>query len=344
MILQNSPSGDGGKILITGGTGFLGAYIIKELVQKNYSVRAMRRSNKLPFFIPQNIFDKVEWIDGDILDVVTLENAMNGVDTVIHAAAKVSFASGERNEMFKTNIEGTANVVNAALSQNVKKFIHVSSVAVLGRTDREEHINESNPWKENTLTTNYAVSKYRAEMEVWRAIGEGLNAVIVNPSTIIGYGDWNESSCAIFKSVYNEFPWYSNGINSFVDVEDVAKAILLLMESDINGERFILGCENYSFRKLFDLIADGFGKKHPTREATPFLGELAWRLEKVKTFFSRKRSILTKETARVARSKTYFENDKIKKFLPEFSFTPLEQTINNSCKAYEKFHAETQQR
>jgi dihydroflavonol-4-reductase len=334
-------------VFVTGGTGFLGAYIIKELVQKNYSVRAMRRSDKVPFFIPQNIFDKVEWIDGDILDVVTLENAMNGVDAVIHAAAKVSFVSGERNEMFKTNIEGAANVVNAALSQNVKKFIHVSSVAVLGRTNHEEHINESNPWKENTLTTNYALSKYRGEMEVWRAIGEGLDAAIVNPSTIIGYGDWNTSSSAIFKSVYNEFPWYSNGINSFVDVEDVARAIVLLMESDINGERFILGCDNYSFRKLFDLIADGFNKKHPSREATPFLGEIAWRLEKVKSFFSHKPSILTKETARVAQSKTYFENDKIKKFLPGFSFTPLEQTISKACNAYESnmsFHAKTPRR
>jgi dihydroflavonol-4-reductase len=312
-------------VLVTGGTGFLGAYIIKELVQKNYSVRAMRRSNKLPFFIPQNIFDKVEWIEGDIVDVVALEYAMQGVDAVIHAAAKVSFAPGERNEMFKTNIEGTANVVNAALSQNVKKLIHVSSVAVLGRTNHEEHINESNPWKQNTLTTNYAISKYRAEMEVWRAIGEGLNAVIVNPSTIIGYGDWN-------------------GINSFVDVEDVASAIVLLMDSDINGERFILGCDNYSYRKLFDLIADGFGKKHPSREATPFLGELAWRVEKVKSFFSRTPSILTKETARVAQSKTYFENDKIKTFLPGFTFTPLEQTISNACKAYKSNMSFTQQR
>ncbi|HLY68913.1 MAG TPA: NAD-dependent epimerase/dehydratase family protein [Puia sp.] len=323
------------KVLITGGTGFLGAYVIKELVQKNYSVRAIRRSSKLPFYIPPNIFDAVEWIDGDILDVVALENAMKGVDAVMHAAAKVSFTAGGRNEMLKTNAEGTANVVNAAISQNVKKFIHVSSVAVLGRTNSEEHINESNPWKENALTTNYAVSKYRAEMEVWRAIGEGLNAVIVNPSTIIGYGDWNTSSPAIFKSVYNEFPWYSNGINSFVDVEDVAKAMVLLLESNINAERFILGCDNYSFRKLFDLIADGFNKKHPSKEATPFLGELAWRLEKVKSFFSGKPSILTKETARVAQSKTYFENEKIKTFLPGFTFTPLEQTISNACKAYE---------
>jgi dihydroflavonol-4-reductase len=321
-------------IFVTGGTGFLGSYIIKELVEKKYAVRAIRRNKKLPFFISKDIFDKVEWIDGDIFDVIALEEAMAGADAVIHAAAKVSFAGNDKNELFKTNIEGTANVVNATLAQNVKKFIHVSSVAALGKTIDGEQINETNPWKEITFTSNYGESKYHAEMEVWRATGEGLNSTIVNPSTIIGYGDWNTSSCAIFKTVYKEFPWYTNGINGFVDVEDVARAIVLLMESSINSERFILNGENISFRELFNLIADEFGKKRPRREATPLLGELAWRTEKIKSIFTGKQSILNKQTAAIAQSKRFFENDKIKKYLPGFSFTPLRQTINRACKAY----------
>jgi dihydroflavonol-4-reductase len=189
------------KVFITGGTGFLGAYIIKELVQKNYAVRAIRRNSKLPFFIPQHIFDNVEWINGDVLDVIALEEAMDGADTVIHAAAKVSLVAKEKSEMFKTNIEGTANVVNTAIEKNIRRFIHVSSVAALGRNTNGATVNEQQPWEEHILNTNYGISKYSAEMEVWRGIGEGLNAAIVNPSTIIGYGDWNNSSCAIFKTV-----------------------------------------------------------------------------------------------------------------------------------------------
>ena len=282
------------------------------------------------------IFEKVEWIHGDVLDICLLQELMEGVDTVIHSAAKVSFVSSERNEMFKTNIEGTANMVNIALEKNVRRFIHVSSVASLGRTQNGETVDEQNPWAERKFNTNYGISKYAGEMEVWRAIGEGLNAVIVNPSTIIGYGDWNSSSCAIFKTVYDELPWYTHGINGFVDVEDVARAVVQLAETEIVGERFILNGENYSFRKLFDSIADGFGKKHPSREATPILAAMAWRLEKIKTLISGKSTILTKESARIAQSKTYFDNGKIKKYLPDFTFTPLEQTIQKACASYQK--------
>ncbi|MBS1666448.1 MAG: NAD-dependent epimerase/dehydratase family protein [Bacteroidetes bacterium] len=333
---MTAPINPSSNILVTGGTGFLGAYIIKELVEKNYKVKAIRRSNKLPFFIPQSIFEKVEWIHGDILDICLLQEQMEGVDTVIHSAAKVSFVSDERNEMFQTNIEGTANMVNMALEKNVRRFIHVSSVASLGRTKNGETVDEQNPWAERKFNTNYAISKYAGEMEVWRAIGEGLNAAIVNPSTIIGYGDWNSSSCAIFKTVFDEFPWYTHGINGFVDVEDVARAVVQLAETEIVGERFILNGENYSFRKLFDSIADGFGKKHPHREATPLLTAMAWRMEKIKTLISGKPTILTKESARVAQSKTYFDNGKIKKYLPGFAFTPLEQTIQKACASYQK--------
>ncbi|HXB45875.1 MAG TPA: NAD-dependent epimerase/dehydratase family protein [Puia sp.] len=324
------------KFLVTGGTGFLGAYIIKELVEKNYAVRAIRRSNKLPRFIPESIFQKVQWVEGDVLDVIALKDAMDGIESVIHAAAKVSFVPHERKEMFQTNIEGTANVVNLAIEKDIRHFMHVSSVASLGRTKSGETVNEQQPWEEHKLNTSYAISKYSGEMEVWRAMGEGLHAAIVNPSTIVGYGDWNSSSCAIFKSVYEEFPWYTNGINGFVDVQDAARAIVALSETQITGERFILSGENCSFQKLFGLIADGFKKRHPPREATPVLAEIAWRLEKIKSWFTSKQSLLTKESAKIAQSKTYFDNSKIKKQLQGFDFTPLEQTIQQACANYLK--------
>jgi dihydroflavonol-4-reductase len=327
-IINNEP------VLVTGGSGFLGAYIIRELVEKGYAVRAIRRTDKLPFFIPAPILEKVEWVEGDILDIAGLEESMSGVRNVIHAAAKVSLISRERRSMFKTNIEGTSNLVNLALAQNIKRLIHVSSVAALGNSGKGATLSEGKQWEKISLNTNYAVSKYNGEMEVWRAIGEGLNAAIVNPSTIIGYGDWNISSCAIFRYVYHESPWYTNGINGFVSVKDVAKAIVLLMETDIRGERFVLSGENWSFRQLLDTIADGFSKNHPRWELGPFSAQIAWRLEKLRSAFTGQEPLLTKESARLAQEKTYFDNSKILKYFPGFQFSPLRETLMEACGAY----------
>jgi nucleoside-diphosphate-sugar epimerase len=323
-----------GTVLVTGGTGFLGAYILRELVEKGYPVRAIRRSDKQPFYISPSILEKVEWVLGDIMDTSSLEEAMEGVDAVIHAAAKVSFARSDKHELLTTNIEGTANVVNIAIEQGIRRLVHVSSVAALGRTRKGEKVTEEKKWESNKNQTTYGISKFHGELEVWRAIGEGLSAVIVNPSTILGYGDWNTSSCAIFRNVYRGFPWYSNGINGFVDVTDVADAIVALLESDVTGQRFILNGDNWSFRQLFNTIATAFGKKHPHREATPFLGSIAWRLEKIKSLFSGRRPLLTRESARVAQSKTFFDNGKILRQLPDFRFTPLEDTIRKACGEY----------
>lgn len=324
-------------VLITGGTGFLGSYIIKELIGKNYPVRAIRRStSKLPFYISPEIFGKVEWVEGDILDPVSLEDAMEGVDAIIHAAAMISFYKNDRARLYQVNVQGTANVVNIALEKNISRFVHISSVAALGRSKISSHINEEKRWQENKINTHYAVSKYRAELEVWRAMGEGLNAVIMNPSTVLGYGDWNTSSCRIFKTIYDGFSWYSTGSNGFVDIEDVARIAVLLMESNLSEQRFIVNADNWTFQQLFNTIADGFGKKHPHRKATPFLGSIAWRMEKVKSLFSGNRPLLTKESARVAQNQAFFSNDKLLAAIPGFSFTHLQESINKACKKYLK--------
>lgn len=321
-------------ILVTGGTGFLGSYIIKLLVEKGYAVRAIRRSNKIPFWIPSSIFDAVEWIDGDVLDVVALDEAMEGIDTVIHTAAVVSFVHKDRPNMYQVNVEGTANVVNMMLEKNIRRLVHISSVAALGRSASGGHVNEEKKWEESKINTHYAKSKNKAELHVWRGIAEGLEAVILNPSTILGYGDWNTGSCAIFKNVFEEFKWYVSGINGFVDVEDVAKAAVLLMESTISEQRYIVNGDTWPFKKLQETIADGFGKKRPSRLTSPFLMNMGWRLEKIKSILTGKRPLLTKESARVAQSRTWFENDKLLKALPGFSFTPLEETIKKACEKY----------
>jgi len=321
-------------VLVTGGTGFIGAYIIKELVEKGYSVRAIRRSNKLPFFISPDLLNKVEWVNSDVLDVISLNEAMQGVDAVIHSAALVSFDKKERKQMYNTNVDGTANVVNLALENGIKKLVHISSISALGRTFAGEHVNEEKKWMDSKLNSHYGISKNKAEMEVWRGMGEGLDAVIINPSTVLGFGNWHDSSCAIFKNMYKGFPWYTNGINGFVAVEDVAKIAVLLMKSNITEERFIISYENWEFKKLFDAIADGFGQKHPKWQATPFMSSIAWRMEKIKSALKSAKPLLTKETARIALSKTYWQNDKILKALPGFSFIPLEPYITKACKNY----------
>jgi len=333
MADQNS-SLTSGDVFITGGTGFLGTYIISELLNKGYRVKAIRRSNKIPFFMPADIANNVEWIEGDILDIIRLAEVMEGSDIVIHAAAKVSFIAKERKEMYKTNIDGTINVVNVALEKKIKKLIYISSVAALGRRDDGAMINEGKQWEETKLFTHYAISKYHAEMEVWRAIAEGLDAVVINPSTILGYGDWNTTSCALFKSAYNEFPWYTNGANGFVDVHDVAKIVVLLLQNNISAERFLISSDNWSFRQLLNSIADGFAKKHPSKEASALLGSIAWRIEKLKSLFTGQRPLLTKESAKIAQSKAHFDNSKIQQYLPGFTFTPLKLSIDQACKAY----------
>jgi dihydroflavonol-4-reductase len=326
-------------VLVTGGTGFLGSYIIKQLVEKGYAVRAIRRSNKTPAWISKEVFDNtstgsVEWVDGDVLDVVALQDAMEGVDTVIHSAAVVSFVKKDRNDMYQVNVEGTANVVNMALEKNVRRLVHISSVAALGRTANGGHVNEEKKWEESKVNTHYAISKFKAELQVWRGISEGLDAVILNPGTILGFGDWHSSSCAIFKQVHDGFNWYTPGINGFVDVEDVARATIALMESEISEQRFIVSGDTWSFKKLQDTIAGSFGKKGPAKQTTPFLLAIAWRLEKLKAIFTGKKPLLTKESARVAQSQTWFENDKILSALPGFTFTPLEETIKKACNKY----------
>jgi len=322
-------------VLVTGGTGFLGSYVIKHLVEKGYPVRAIRREKAvLPFYIPKEIFAKVDWVTGDILDVISLEEAMEGVDQVIHAAAVVSFLKADRKKMYQVNVEGTANVVNIAIEKKVKRLVYISSVAALGRTAHGGSVNEDRKWEDNKINTHYAKSKYKAELEVWRGSGEGLNTIILNPSTILGFGDWNSSSCAIFRSVYNEFKWYSPGINGFVDVEDAAKATVLLMETNISDQRYIVNGDNWHFKQLLETMAINFQKKKPYKETTPTLIAIAWRMEKLKSMLNGHRPLLTKESARIAHSKTYFENAKILAALEGFSFTPLQESIQKACEKY----------
>jgi len=323
-------------IFVTGGTGFLGSYILQELVLQGRPVRALRRKLTSPFFLHPALIDKISWVEGNILDVTGLMENLEGCNQIIHTAGLVSFNPSDKKELFKINIEGTANLVNAAIERGITDFVHVSSVGALGRIATSKPIDEEKKWEGNKDQSNYGISKYFGEMEVWRGMGEGLTPLIVNPSTLLGYGDWNESSCGLFKTAYQEFPWYMEGTNGFADIEDSARAIIALMDSGIRNERFIISAENRSYRDIFNWMAAGFGKKQPGKKATPFLAGIAWRTEKIKSLFSKFKPLVTRESVRIACQKSSYDNHKLLKALPGFHFRSLEDSIFEACSKYLK--------
>lgn len=321
--------------LVTGGTGLVGTYLLRELVKMNKPVKALYRSKQASLLTPEEN-KKIEWVGGDILDPVLLADAMQDVKKVYHCAAVVSFNPSRRGELFKINVEGTANVVNAALEAGVQKMVHVSSVAAMGRIRNNQVIDESMYWTPETSNSNYGRSKYLAELEVWRGIAEGLEAVIVNPTIIFGAGDWLQGSSKIFKTMYDEFPWYTQGMGGFVDVRDVVRAMILLMEHDIKSERFILSAGNHFYRDVFNNIAKEFGKKPPRKKVTPFIASLVWRLEWLKSTLAKQEPLLTRETARTAQASVQFDNTKFLQHFPEFVYIPIEQSIAETCKEFVK--------
>jgi nucleoside-diphosphate-sugar epimerase len=314
-------------ILVTGGAGLVGKELISQLLSKGESVMAIYNKTPLADFKSPNL----QQFNCNILDVVGLEEIMQGIEQVYHCAAIVSFVPARQKEMFTINIEGTANIVNAALHAGVKKLVHVSSVAALGRIRENEPVTEQMNWTEETSNSKYGQSKYLGELEVWRGIAEGLDAVIVNPTIILGDGGWDAGSSQIFKTVYNEFPWYTEGITGFVDVRDVAKAMIGLMESNTSSQRFILSAANIGYRDVFNMIATAFNKKAPYKKVTPLLAKIVWRLEALKSRFTGNNPLITKETAATALAKVYFDSSKLPQFLPGFQYEDIQATIVHTC-------------
>jgi nucleoside-diphosphate-sugar epimerase len=313
-------------ILVTGATGLLGSHLLKELSKKDIKVKALYRTT-----VPEGFPDNIEWIKGDILDVVSLDEAFTNVTQVYHCAATVNFHPDNKELLYKTNVEGTTNIVNACIDANIEKLLFVSSVAALGRIREGEKINEKMQWSEETSNSEYGKTKYLAEMEVWRGIGEGLNAVIINPTIILGAGEWESGSTQIFKTAYEEFPWFTDGTSGFVDVIDVARAMIILMNGKSSAERFIINAENKSYKELFSEIAFYFGKKPPYKNVTSFLAEIVWRLETLKGKLTGKKPLLTKETARTAQAKVSFDNTKFTYYAVNFEYTPLSESIKRIC-------------
>ncbi len=315
------------NVFVTGGTGLLGTHLILKLAEKGIRPKALFRTH-----IPAVIRDKADWVNADISDILRLEEELQGIEYVYHVAGLVSFYKKDKERMHKINVEGTANVVNACLSAGVKKLLHVSSVASLGRIRDDDSINETMQWSPSTNNSEYAKSKFLGELEAWRGYAEGIEVTVVNPSIIIGeHGDWTKGSMQIFESVYNGFPWYTTGVTGYVDANDAAEAMIALMDADTAGERYILNGENISFQEAFNTIAHAFVVKPPSRKVTPLMAGLAWRIEKIKSLFTGKDPLVTKETAATGLAVANFDSSKLLKALPDFKYTPFRESVKRIC-------------
>lgn len=319
-------------VLVTGGTGFLGSTLIKQLIASGTPVRSTKRQTSTIPMELENVAG-LHWIDTDITDFFALEDAFEGITKVYHCAGLISYHPADRKKLMAVNVEGTANVVTLALAQRTR-LLHVSSIAAMGRAKNGQETTEDDLWEYSRKQSGYAIAKYEAEMEVWRGIAEGLDAVIVNPALIIGSTartNNNGTSGSIFAQLRDGLNFYTDGAVGLIDVADVAKAMILLMEdTTITGERFLLSNVNMSYQELFTRCSAYMGRRAPKRKATPFMLGMAWRAAKMWSLFTGKRPLLTSETARSASRRAHYSNKKVVNAIG-MTFKPIEQTLHEIC-------------
>lgn len=317
-------------ILVTGATGFLGSEVALQLVQQGNNIRCTKRSSSIIPEILKPLGDCIEWVEADLMDIFALENALNGgITQVYNCAAWVSLKQADKKEMINTNVTGTANLVNLCLLQNIR-LVHVSSVAAIGLAKPGDLITEIHHLDRDTETDGYAISKLESEMEVWRGIAEELDAVIVNPSIILGANAGTAGSGQLFETVRKGLKFYTLGSSGFVDVQDVAKCIIALMNTTITGERYIINAENRAYKQITAEIANGFGITPPATLAKPWMMTLAWRAARIIGVLTGKTPSLDKVSAQAASMTRDYDNSKIKK-ATGIEFKPLSNTIKEVC-------------
>ena len=334
-------------ILVTGGTGLVGSHLLYQLVSQKQEVRAIyRRSHTLDrvrhvfsYYSKDHktLFNKIQWIDADLNDIPALQTAFEGVTHVYHCAAFVSFEPNKYHQLRKINIEGTSNIVNLSISNGIEKICYVSSIAAIGKpANPEELITEAVEWNPEEDNNVYAITKYGAEMEVWRGTQEGVPAVIVNPGVVLGPGYWKGgSSGSLFKIIHKGLKYYSTGTTGYIDVWDVSKIMVTLMTSDIVNERFILVAENLSFKSFQEFVSKTLNVPAAKKEITTFLLEIGWRLDWLNHKIFGKRRRLSKQMARTIQNKSFYDNSKIKSAIG-FEFNPLETSIESISQLYLK--------
>ena len=320
------------KVFLTGATGFVGAYLAHYLLKKGYSIKALHRPHSA-FHLVADIQNKIEWVEGDITDPYFLEEAMKDCTLVYHAAALVSYNSADNEQMLKINAEGTANMINAALHVGIRKFLYVSSIAALGRKEFVSIFDENSVWENNKLNTGYAISKFKGECEVWRGIEEGLEAIIINPAVILGAGYWHQGTGNYFTQVQKGMPFYPKGSTAFVDVRDVAKVAIKLMESNLSAERFVLCSENTSYLTLFTKIAEELNAEVPRWTLPSWSEGLLWRADAIKAKILGNKPLITPEILQNMQNSFTYSNEKLLKAI-NYTFVPFSKTIADTAVAY----------
>lgn len=332
-------------ILVTGGTGLVGAHLLYKLISENEKVRAIYRTerklentkNVFSFYTDKvdSLFNKIEWIQADLLDIPTLSEAFIGVTHVYHCAAFVSFEPDKYQLLRKTNIEGTANIVNLSISNNIEKLCYVSSIATLGSTLNNTPMSEETNWNPEEDNSVYAITKYGAEMEVWRGTQEGLDAVVINPGVILGAGIWHYGTGSLFKKARKGLKYFTSGTVGLVAVDDVIAIMIALMKSDIKNERFVLVAENWTYKNFLQALAKAVNSKIPKKQVGEYLLNFAWRLDWLKHKLTGKRRQLTKHIAKSLTTETHYSSDKIKTAL-NYKFKAVDDTISSIGSSYPK--------
>nr|WP_320020694.1 NAD-dependent epimerase/dehydratase family protein [uncultured Draconibacterium sp.] len=331
-------------IFVTGGTGLVGAHLLYELCKTGEKVRVLKRESsnlkqvKKTFAYytddAQQLFESIEWVDGDILDYFSLEKLLKGVTEIYHCAAIVSFESKERQRMISNNVEGTANLVNAAIENGVKKICHVSSIAALGKMQNGDPVTEETNWVPSKKNSAYSESKFYSETEIWRGIEEGLDAIIVNPSIIFGPANWENGSAKIFKTIWDGMKFYTKGVTGFVDVFDVVRPMIKLMDAEnfesCKNQRYILSAENLSYQQVFAQIAETLQKPKPTIWASDFLMGFVWRAATFASWFTRKPSLITREAATGRNAVNNFDGSKIFRMITH-EYLPIAESIKKTA-------------
>jgi len=327
-------------ILVTGATGLVGGNLLWYLLQQNERVVAIHRPSSnvqalrtiFSFYSPEpdKFLERIDWRIADMLDINSIRAELCEVTTIYHCAAMVSLG-GNSDTILNTNILGTKNIVTAALEAKVDKFCFVSSIAACGKDKNKTEIDENSTWTDYPARSFYSKSKYESEQEVWKGISQGLKAVIVNPGVILGISGNESGSAQLFSQVCKGLLFYTNGGSGYVDVSDVAKAMILLTNSDISGERYILVGDNCSNKDILGWMADGFNKRRPfipigekTLWLAGFMAELAGRIFNFTP-------VIDRGTARSATNREYYSNQKIIQ-TTGFTFTPIKQSISDVCK------------
>lgn len=322
-------------IVVSGASGLVGLHLIRALSMQHLHVKALYHT-RIPNLLDGSIAQYIEWVACDISNYYEVEDALCGAEYIYHTAAIISYDSSKYNSMYQVNVIGTENIVNVALEQKVKKLIYLSSIAAIHPAEEGIIIDENTSWDPLKKVSQYATTKHEAELHVWRVMAEGLPAVILNPGIILGEGDTTKSSTTLFSLIQKGFAYYTQGTTAWVDVQDVVKAMIMCMQSNIATQRFLLSEKNYSYQEIFQTMAKNFNVKAAYKEASPFQTYWVSVLKYVLNKIMGKETTITPQSVANVHTQANYSGKKIQTFFPEYSYTPIPESIKRVCNYLKK--------